>query len=94
MNLPYKSKKLIKLILVFVAGLLVGVIVFWSIPGTFWKWDFLLLRVAYLPIGFVTARQEHSFKWHEGVAYEQFRTAYLKNPIEQAILSPFMQRVP
>ena len=172
MNLLFKSKKLIKLVLVFVVGLLMGVIIFWSIPGTFWKWDFLLLdiyykqavqyghgptpspqivyvtltddtykifgknyldraylarlndsladydaeaiiydiifahpsnnhddqlfkeslknmSVAYLPIGLVTARQEHSFKWNEGAAYKRFRTAYLKNPIEQGNPKPF-----
>ena len=48
MSLQFKNKKLIKLIVILVASLLSGVIVFWSILGKVWTtWDFQILDLYY-----------------------------------------------
>jgi adenylate cyclase len=48
MSLQFKSKKLLKLIALLGAGLLSGVIVFWSIAGKVWTtWDFQILDLYY-----------------------------------------------
>jgi len=42
----------------------------------------------YLPIGFELSEQARPFQWEEGVAYERFRSDYLKKPIERGTPDP------
>lgn len=48
MSLELKSRKLIRLVGLLLAGLLAGVILFWTLVGTIWlQWDYQLLDVLY-----------------------------------------------
>ncbi|MBI4640511.1 MAG: adenylate/guanylate cyclase domain-containing protein, partial [Candidatus Tectomicrobia bacterium] len=46
------------------------------------------LERVYLPIGFELSGQVHSFRWEEGIAYERFRSDYLKKPMEKGTSNP------
>ena len=48
MSLELKSRKLIRLVSLMLAGLLAGVMLFWTLIGTIWlQWDYQLLDVLY-----------------------------------------------
>lgn len=47
------------------------------------------LGSVYLPIGLAYSKNEKSFKWEAGKAYERFRSDYLIGPIEKGLSNPF-----
>ena len=47
------------------------------------------LGSAYLPIGLGFSEDAVSFQWEEGRAYERFRSAYLRKPLEKGTAKPF-----
>jgi len=47
------------------------------------------LGSVYLPIGFEFSDKARPFRWEEGIAYERFRTDYLRKPIEKGLPKPF-----
>jgi adenylate cyclase len=47
------------------------------------------LGSVYLPIGLAYSPKKQPFKWETGIAYERFRSDYLRRPVEKGSPNPF-----